>query len=112
MIRREISDILLKEIGDPRIGAITITDVKLSDDLRQARVYFVQMGRDSGSEAVRENLQKASGFLKKELGRRLHLRFIPDIRFLYDGSFEYGSRIDKLLAEVRKEEAPESETNH
>jgi ribosome-binding factor A len=108
-IRKEISDILLKEISDPRIGLITITDTKLSDDLRQAKVYFVQMGKDQGSRDIQENLQRASGFLKKELGRRLRLRHIPEILFFYDESFEYGSRIDRILAEVNKGETVESE---
>lgn len=108
-IRREISDILLREISDPRIGPITITDTRLSDDLRQAKVYFVQMGRDRGSGDIQENLQRASGFLKKELGKRLRLRHIPEIRFFYDASFEYGSRIDRILADVGKEEAQEGE---
>ncbi len=102
MLREEISDILLKEIGDPRIGSITITGVKLSDDLRQAKVYFVQMGKDTGSREIQENLQKAAGFLKKELGKRLKLRFIPNLHFIYDESFEYGTRIDRLLAGVRE----------
>jgi ribosome-binding factor A len=108
-IRKEISDILLKEISDPRIGLITVTDAKLSDDLRQAKIYFVQMGRDKGSGDIQENLQRASGFLKKELGKRLRLRHIPDIHFYYDESFEYGSRIDRILAEVKKGEAGEGE---
>ncbi len=108
-IRKEISDILLKEISDPRIGMVTITDVKLSEDLRQAKVFFVQMGKDTGSHAVQESLQKASGFMKRELGRRLKLRYIPQIHFFYDASFEYGSRIDRLLGEVRKEEKRENE---
>jgi ribosome-binding factor A len=106
-IRKEISDILLKEIGDPRIGCITITGVKLSDDLRQAKVFFVPMGKDRESGEVQEHLQNASGFLRKELGKRLRLRFIPQIHFFYDGSFEYGSRIDRLLAEVKKGEDQE-----
>lgn len=111
-IRKEISDILLKEISDPRIGPITITDTRLSDDLRQAKIYFVQMGKDRGSGDVLENLQRASGFLKKELGKRLRLRYIPEIRFYYDESFEYGSRIDRILAGVRKGEAEEDEADH
>jgi ribosome-binding factor A len=102
VIRKEISDILLKEISDPRIGQITITGVKLSDDLRQAKIYFVQLGKDKVNQETQEGLRKASGFLKRELGKRLSLRVVPQIDFIYDGSFEYGSRIDRLLAGVKK----------
>ncbi|HRR40469.1 MAG TPA: 30S ribosome-binding factor RbfA [Syntrophales bacterium] len=108
VIRKEIADILLKEISDPRIGDITITDVMLSGDLRQATVFFVQMGKDRDSGDVHDHLQKASGLLKRELGRRLHLRYIPEIRLIYDGSFEYGSRIDRILETVKKEKGHET----
>lgn len=100
LIKVEISDILLKRVKDPRIGPITITGVKLTDDLRLARIFFVEMGKDTCSDEVRAGLQKAMGFLKKELGKRLQLRYIPEIVFIYDESFAYGSRIEKLLAEI------------
>ncbi|MDI6775648.1 MAG: 30S ribosome-binding factor RbfA [Syntrophales bacterium] len=100
LIKVEISDILLKRVKDPRIGPITITGVKLTDDLRLARVFFVEMGKDTCSDETRAGLQKATGFLKMELGKRLQLRHIPEISFVYDESFAYGSRIEKLLAEI------------
>jgi len=108
MIRKEIADILLKEISDPRIGDITITDVILSGDLRQATVFFVQMGKDRDSGDVHDHLQKASGLLKRELGRRLRLRYVPEIRLVYDGSFEYGSRIDRILETMKREKGHET----
>jgi ribosome-binding factor A len=111
LVRKELSDILLKEVNDPRIGSLTITGVKLSDDLRQAKVYFVEMGKDKAGKDTQEGLQRASGFLKKELGKRLSLRFIPQIDFIYDESFAYGSRIERLLSEVKKG-AEEGEENH
>lgn len=100
LIKVEISDILLKRVRDPRIGPITITGVKLTDDLRLARIFFVEMGKDTCSDEVRAGLQKATGFLKRELGKRLQLRYIPEIVFVYDESFAYGSRIEKLLTEI------------
>jgi ribosome-binding factor A len=100
LIKVEISDILLKRVRDPRIGPITITGVKLTDDLRLARIFFVEMGKDTCRDEVRTGLQKATGFLKRELGKRLKLRYIPEIVFIYDESFAYGSRIEKLLAEI------------
>ena len=97
----DISDILLKEIRDPRIKLVTITGVKLTDDLRFAKIFFVEMGKDTCDPQTKIALEKATGFLKRELGKRLKLRYVPDIIFVSDESFAYGSRIDKLLAEIR-----------
>jgi ribosome-binding factor A len=104
LIKQEISDILRREAHDPRIANITVTDVRLTDDLRSARIYYVELGKDSLSADVEKGLAKAKGFLKRELGKRLQLRYIPELNFFYDPSFEYGSRIEKLLKEVRKDE--------
>jgi ribosome-binding factor A len=108
LIKQELSGILRREVGDPRIANITVTDVKLTDDLRSARIYFVELGKDSLSADVEKGLSKAKGFLKRELGKRLQLRYIPELAFFYDPSFEYGSRIEKLLKEVRKDEKDET----
>jgi ribosome-binding factor A len=104
LIKQEMSDILRREVHDPRIANITVTDVKLTDDLRSARIYFVELGKDRVSEGVEKGLAKAKGFLKRELGKRMQLRYIPELNFFYDPSFEYGSRIEKLLKEALKDE--------
>lgn len=104
MIKMEIADLLLKQVRDPRIGSVTITGVKVTDDLRMARVFFVEMGKDTCSEEVRVGLGKATGFLRRELGRRLRLRHVPEILFTYDPSFAYGDRIEALLMEIHREE--------
>ena len=109
LIKQELSSILRREVGDPRIANITVTDVKLTDDLRSARIYFVELGKDRLSADVEKGLSKAKGFLKRELGKRLQLRYIPELAFFYDPSFEYGSRIEKLLKEVRKDEKDETD---
>jgi ribosome-binding factor A len=69
-----------------------------------ARVFFVEMGKDTCSEEVRAGLGKATGFLRRELSRRLKLRHVPEILFTYDPSFAYGNRIDVLLMEIHREE--------
>jgi ribosome-binding factor A len=104
LIMADISNILLKEVRDPRIKCVTITGVKLTDDLRLAKIFFVEMGKDTCDPQTTIALQKATGFLKRELGKRLKLRYVPDIIFMIDESFAYGSRIDKLLAEIQKTE--------
>ena len=102
LIKMEIADLLLKQVRDPRIGSVTITGVKVADDLRNAKVYFVEMGKDTCSADLEAGLRKATGFLRRELGRRLQLRHVPEILFAYDPSFAYGSRIDTLLKEIHE----------
>jgi ribosome-binding factor A len=104
LIKMEIADLLLKQVRDPRIGSVTITGVKVTDDLRTARVFFVEMGKDACSAEIQAGLGKAKGFLRRELGRRLQLRHVPELLFTYDPSFAYGSRIDTLLMEIHREE--------
>jgi ribosome-binding factor A len=102
LVKAEITDILLRQVRDPRVQNVTITDVKMSDDLRQAKIYFVPMGSDNGTDEVKEGLKRATGFLKRELGKRLQLRYVPDVTFIYDASFDYGDRIERLLGEIEK----------
>jgi ribosome-binding factor A len=103
LIRMEVSEILRRQIRDPRIGMVTITDVRVTDDLRLARIFFVEMGKDTVAAGTWEGLESASGFLKRELGRRLQLRYVPEIVFKHDPSFAYGSRIEGLLREINQE---------
>jgi ribosome-binding factor A len=101
LIKTEMSTILLREIRDPRIRNITITGVKMSDDLRSAKVFFVPLGQETCSDEILEGLRKASRFLRRELGKKLRLRFVPELKFVYDKSFEYGDRIDRLLKDIQ-----------
>lgn len=104
LIMEEMSDILLKAVKDPRLHAVTITAVKMTDDLRHARIYFVEMGKDECSKEIEEGLSKAKGFVRRELGHRLQLRLVPDITFVHDKSFGYGNHIEKLLAQIAKQD--------
>lgn len=103
LIQTEVSDIILKKIKDPRIGMVTITGVEVSDDLRMARIYYSILGNDEKRQQAMIGLKSATNYIKKLLGSRLNLRYVPDLEFRYDQSFEYGQRIDKLLAEVEEE---------
>ncbi|MCX5856796.1 MAG: 30S ribosome-binding factor RbfA [Deltaproteobacteria bacterium] len=112
LIKIEISDILLKQVRDPRIGALTITGVKVTDDLRLAKVYFVEMAKETIHAETLAGLEKATGFLKRELGKRLQLRFVPDLIFRVDASFAYGGRIERLLAEIKQEGTGDDPQDH
>jgi ribosome-binding factor A len=102
VVREEISEILSKRVKDPRIKLVTITDVSVTDDLRLARVYFSCMAGQQEKDKVYKGLKSASRFIRRELGKRLELRYIPDIIFEYDSSLEYGSRIDSILRRIEK----------
>ncbi|HLA28494.1 MAG TPA: 30S ribosome-binding factor RbfA [Syntrophales bacterium] len=100
LIKVELSDIILRQIRNPRIGALTITDVEVTDDLKLAKIFFVELGKDNCNPETQKGLEQAKSFMKRELGKRLRLRYVPDIIFTPDESFAYGSRIEKLLAEI------------
>ena len=100
-MREEISEILLKDLKDPRIGFVTITKVAVSDDLRQAKVYYSVFGGEQEKEDSLQGLESATGYIKRELGRRMRLKYMPEIAFLFDDSLEYGAHIEELLRDVK-----------
>jgi ribosome-binding factor A len=110
-LRMELSEIIEREIQDPRIGLVTVTAVKVSPDLRHARVFISVLGDAEQRKKSLQGLSSAAGFTRRALSQRLHhLRRIPELTFAYDESIETGSRIEKLLDEVKTEETkPEDE---
>ena len=100
LIRKEISQILLGELKDPRIGFVTITKVAVSDDLKSAKVYYSVFGGEDQKEESYQGLESAKGYIKRELGRRVRLKYMPEIRFLFDDSLEYGEHIEGLLRDI------------
>lgn len=99
-IRMEVADILMRKIKDPRVQAVTVTDVKLTSDLRIARVYVTTMGTKDEERSLLVGLEQASGFVRGELGRRLSLRYLPEIVFVMDVSGPRADRVLKLLDEL------------
>lgn len=95
-IREILSDLIRTRLKDPRLGFVTVTDVKMTRDLRSARVYVSVMGEGSGDETL-EVLLRAAPFLRRELGSRLQLRHVPELTFQYDDSIERGTRINAIL---------------
>ncbi|MGQ9656117.1 MAG: 30S ribosome-binding factor RbfA [Thermodesulfobacteriota bacterium] len=103
-IREEISDLLLRKVKDPRIGFVTITGVEVSKDLRAAKVFYSILGELEDRQRAADGLASAMGFIKRELGARLQLKFMPEIVFAYDSSMEYADRIERLLMEIRRDD--------
>jgi ribosome-binding factor A len=107
LVRSELSSLLLLEAHDSSLKSITITEVSMPPDLRSARVYFSVLGGDAERQLAIEALDRAAGFLRREVGQRCGLRYAPELHFFQDRSLERGARIEELLAEVlppRKEE--------
>jgi ribosome-binding factor A len=105
-LREEISQIIIRELKDPRIGMATITEVKLSPDLRNAVVKVSVIGEEDARKAAIDGLDHAKGFVRRELGSRLsNLRFAPDLHFQLDEGVAYSVRVSQLLREVQEGES-------
>ena len=103
LIKQEISQIILRELHDTESGFITITNVKVSDDIRHAKIFFSVLGDVGKKEKVIETLNKAKGHIRSELGQRIKIRFVPTIDFFYDDSAEYAEHIEVLLNKIKQE---------
>ncbi|WP_422657254.1 30S ribosome-binding factor RbfA [Paenibacillus sp. EC2-1] len=103
-IKKELSQLIQTELKDPRIGFITVTGVDVTNDFSQAKVYLSVLGDEDQKAGTLKALEKASGFLRSELGKRIRLRHVPELIFKFDESIAYGSRIEKLLGEIEREE--------
>lgn len=101
-IKREIAQMLREEIKDPRVGFVTLTGVDVTSDLRYAKVFFSVYGSDEEKEQTMAVLQKAQGYIRSELGKRLRLRYTPELSFKFDDSILYGAKIMELLETVKR----------
>jgi ribosome-binding factor A len=111
LIQEVLSNLLKKDIHDPRLKMVTITNVKMSRDLRLARIYFSIYGDNSKAEAAAKGFESARGFIKRSLAHKLSLRYMPDLVFFYDESFDYGSQIDELLKRIITENGRDNQSD-
>ena len=107
-VRRELAELVRDEIKDPRVNWVSFTAVKVSRDLSSAVVYFTVLN-DEEREQAEEGLNKASGFIRRELGKRIRSRIVPSLRFIYDVSIERGTSMESLIAKARSSDADSSE---
>lgn len=103
-IKKEITQMLRDEIKDPRIGFVTVTGVEVTPDIRYAKVFVSVYGDADAQAQSLDALEKAKGLVRSEIGKRIRLRYAPEVSFKLDTSIEYGARIMKLLAEVKDTE--------
>lgn len=100
LLKEEISEIIMRRLKDPRLGFVTVVDVSVTDDLKLARVYVSTLKDEEKAHTI-EILQSAKSFIRSELSKRLRMKTVPELEFRVDTSIEYGSRIDKLLREIK-----------
>lgn len=107
-IRRELADLLRTEVKDPGMGLVTVGDVEVSKDLSHARVYFTVLGDEAATALTQTALDRASGFLRRELGKRMRLRVVPELRFVFDDSEIRGAHVDALIEQARRKDRERS----
>ena len=101
-VKREISEILRNEVRDPRVGLVTVTEARVAPDLSFARIYVRPLGGEE--KELFDGLTNATPYIRRELGKRLSVRHVPEIRFEPDRALEHALHIEKLLSEVKKTE--------
>lgn len=104
-IRIEAGDILARQVHDPGVGFLTLTRVKVTDDLQQVRIFYTAMGDAAERKRTARALERALPFIRRALGQRLQLRRVPEITFRYDESVATQARVEELLEEIKREDA-------
>jgi ribosome-binding factor A len=111
LVRKEVAEMLVKTVKDPRIGLITITRVTVTEDCRSARIHYSVSGSDEERARSMKGLESARGYIRRELARRINLRYTPEISFEFDPSIEYAIHIGEVLQSLQKtkEEDPDED---
>ncbi len=104
LIQSELADLLLRELKDPRLQLVTISHVEMSPDLRHARVYISRVGDTEAQEGAIVGFERAVGYIRGRLGKRLKLRYVPKLEFVLDTGIAYGVRISHMLSELVPQE--------
>jgi ribosome-binding factor A len=103
-VKKVLSDLILKGVSDPRLAQATITGVTMSKDLRIAKVYFAAHDDKHDQRDLTAGFESAKGFIKRELARELGLRYMPELKFFYDASFDYGAHIERVLKTIKSDD--------
>ncbi len=104
LIKSEVSEMILKELKDPRIGFVSVTEVDVSGDLRYATVYFSVLGEEAAVKSTIAALQHATGYVRREVAGRLRLRYAPEIRFKYDEVYQRALHLEEVIRELHESE--------
>lgn len=104
-IRHELAELITREVHDPGIGFLTITQVRMTSDLQNARVYYTTIGDEKARKECAQALRRATPFLRRHIGKRLRLRHVPELEFFYDESIERQDRIERIMLDLQAERA-------
>jgi ribosome-binding factor A len=104
-IRIEVGDILSRKVHDPGVGFLTLTRVKVTEDLLQALIFYTAMGDPAERKKTARALERALPFIRRSLGQRLQLRRVPEITFRHDESVAHQARVEELLENIKREDA-------
>jgi ribosome-binding factor A len=110
-LRQELAELITREVHDPGIGFLTITRVTVTPDLQQARVYYTSIGDERQRKETARALERATPFLRRQLGRRLRLKHVPALDFFYDESIERQDRIERIMLDIQAERAEHPHLN-
>ena len=108
-ILKELAELIAQKVRDPRVKGVTLTGIRMSNDLKNARVFYSVMGDEPEIGRIQIGLDSAKGFIKRHLGQKVTLRYIPEIIFQYDPTLEMGNKIEKLFQKIEKEESKDSD---
>jgi|YelNatPaOPRAMG01_1025707.scaffolds.fasta_scaffold20468_2 ribosome-binding factor A len=104
LIKEEVADIIQRKVKDPRIKGITVTGVRMTDDLKEATIFYCETFHKSDRSELNVAMTSAAGFIRRELAERVHLRSIPKLSFVYDDSFDYSERIGWILNTLKSKD--------
>lgn len=103
-LRKIVTQILLEDLSDPRLGFVTVTRIDVTDDLRLGRIYYSVLGTDEKKQSTEEALTEHQGFIRRLVAERLNMKFAMEIRFEPDPSIDHSFKIDSILKKIKKEE--------
>ena len=106
---REVADLLMKKVKDPRVKGVTLTGIEVSNDLKHARIFFSVMGERAMIMKAQAGLDSAKGYIKRQVGIRMDLKYMPDISFNHDATLQRGTDMEMLLNKLKVNETSECE---
>jgi len=110
-LKKVINNIIYKKINDPRIKFVTLTKIRVSSDLKYAKIYITILGDENHKEKCLKGLKNATNFIRGEIGRELEIRYLPEIHFIIDKDMEYQYKMLKVVSEINQEQSVKKNKN-